>query len=222
MAPKATPAGASRVAPEDDGAALHRSIRARHPRFVHAVLADARITCAYRAEGVRFRSRWDGIRHALRLMWVSDAFFAQVCYRAKARLQQLGVPVLPVLAHRLAMSSAQVCIGDPVVVEPGIYVAHGQIVIDGVSEVGSGAVFFPWVTVGLRAGDFTGPRIGRNVKVGTGAKVIGAVTIGEGASIGANAVVVDDVPPGGVAVGVPARQPSVGAGSRSQSSQTQE
>jgi serine O-acetyltransferase len=128
-----------------------------------------------------------------------------VLYRAKARMQALGIPVLPRLAHRLAMSVAQVCIGDPVVVEPGIYIAHGQVVIDGLSEVGSGAVFFPWVTVGLRSGDFNGPTIGRNVRVGTGAKIVGPIKVGDGASIGANAVVVSDVPANATAVGVPAR-----------------
>jgi serine O-acetyltransferase len=57
----------------------------------------------------------------------------------------------------------------------------------------------------LRAGDFNGPTIGRNVHVGTGAKIVGPVKLGDGASIGANAVVVSDVPPNATAVGVPAR-----------------
>lgn len=179
--------------------------RQRHPRFLEALLADARITAAYRAERFEFRSDLDGVVQALRLMWESDAFLAQALYRAKARWQALGIPILPRLAHRLAMAVAQVCIGDPVVVEPGIYIAHGQVVIDGVTEVRAGAVFFPWVTVGLRAGDFNGPDIGENVKVGTGAKVVGPVKVGANASIGANAVVVSDVPPGATAVGVPAR-----------------
>jgi serine O-acetyltransferase len=61
------------------------------------------------------------------------------------------------------------------------------------------------VTIGLRAGDYRGAVIERNVSIGTGAKVIGGVTVGEGATIGANAVVVDDVPPGVTVVGAPAR-----------------
>ena len=182
-----------------------RSVRARHPNFLEAVVADAKITLAFRAERVPMDSSRDHLVQSLRLMWDSDAFAAQVAYRAKARLQALGVPVLPRLAHRLAMALAQVCIGDPVVVEPGIYLAHGQVVIDGLTEVQSGAVFFPWVTIGLRAGDFNGPTIGRNVHIGTGAKVIGPVTIGEGANVGANAVVLTDVPEKATAVGVPAK-----------------
>lgn len=177
----------------------------RNPPFLKAVKADARIALAYRAEPFRFTSKWEAARHVLRLMWASDSFFALVMYRLKASCLARGVPVIPSMAHRLAMASAQVCIGDPVVVEPGIYLAHGQVVIDGITEVHQGAVFFPWITVGLRAGDFHGPTIGANVKVGTGAKVIGPVTVGANANIGANAVVVDDVPAGATVVGVPAR-----------------
>ena len=145
-------------------------------------------------------------------MWVSDAFLAHACYRAKARMQALGIPIAPRLAHRLAMLIAQVCIGDPVVMQPGVYVAHGQIVVDGMTSVATGVEIFPWVTVGLRAGDFQGPTIGKRVSIGTGAKIIGPVTIGMGARIGANAVVVADVEAGATMVGAPARPVGRGAG----------
>ncbi len=189
-----------------DARAKHAEIRARHPRFIDAVLADARVNAAYRAERFEFGSRADAIVQALRLMWVTDAFAGQVLYRAKARMQQLGIPILPRIAHRLAMGIAQICIGDPVVVHPGIYIAHGQVVVDGFVEVKPGAVLFPWVTVGLRAGNFQGPTLENDVHLGTGSKVIGPITIGAGARIGANAVVVDDVPPGATVVGVPGRR----------------
>jgi len=103
------------------------------------------------------------------------------------------------------MRTAQICIGDPVVIEPGIYIAHGQVVIDGFSTVSSGVVLFPWVTIGLRAGDFAGPTIGEGAQIGTGAKIIGPVTVGAHASVGANAVVVKDVAPGTTVVGIPAK-----------------
>jgi len=151
------------------------------------------------------RSRADVVIQICRLAWVSDAFFAQICYRAKARLQALRVPLLPQLCHRLAMVTSQVCIGDQVVIEPGLCLPHGKVVVDGFVRIGSGAVLFPWVTIGLVADEFRGPTLGDDVHVGTGAKVIGPITIGSGARIGANAAVIDDVPPGATAVGVPAR-----------------
>ena len=103
------------------------------------------------------------------------------------------------------MALAQVSIGDPVVVGPGVYLIHGQVVIDGLVEIAEGAVIAPFVTIGLRAGDVQGATIGPGVQIGTGAKVIGPVRIGAGATIGANAVVVDDVPEGATVVGAPAR-----------------
>jgi len=182
------------------------TVESRHPTLWQAVLADAEITTRFRMEEWKVRSRAGAICQALRLMWVSDAFLAQCLYRVKTRFQVLGIPVLPRIAHRLAMISAQVCIGDPVVVQPGIYLAHGQVVIDGIVHVDAGAVIFPWVTIGLQAGNLQGPTIERDVHIGTGAKILGPVTIGAGAHIGANAVVVHDVRPASTVVGIPARE----------------
>lgn len=183
-----------------------RGIRAKFPPFRQAVWGDASATAFFRGERHQFRSRFDALVQVLRLCWVSDAFLAQVLYRAKASMQRREIPILPRIAHKLAMATAQVSIGDPVIVQPGLYVIHGQIVIDGLVEIGPGAVIAPWVTIGLRAGNVRGATVGHGVHIGTGAKVIGPVRIGAEAHIGANAVVVDDVPPGVTAVGAPARQ----------------
>jgi serine O-acetyltransferase len=194
--------------PTIDGQSAMAARRANHPRFFTALIGDARTTAAYRAERFEFHGRADALMQALRLMWVSDAFAAQALYRAKARMQALGIPILPRIAHRLAMMTAQVCIGDPVVMQPGVYIAHGQVVIDGIVDIHPGVVIFPWVTVGLRAGNFQGPKILEGVHIGTGAKVIGPVTVGKGARIGANSVVVGDVAPRTTVVGAPARPAS--------------
>lgn len=185
--------------------AFWRELRSRHPGLREALAADARLTAVFRGERHEFTSRLDAAVQMLRLAFVSDAFLAQALYRAKASLQAHGVPVLPRIAHRLAMATAQVSIGDPVVVHPGVYVIHGQVVVDGLVEIHSGVVLAPFVTIGLRAGNHQGAMIGPGASIGTGAKVIGPVTIGAGAVIGANAVVVDDVPPGVTVVGAPAR-----------------
>ena len=174
-------------------------------RLLDSILADARVNAAFRGERHEFRSHADAIGQALRLALVSDAFIGQALYRVKARLQALGVPVLPRLAHRLAIVSSQVMIGDPVSVAPGVYLVHGQVVIDGFTRIGTGVTIAPFVTIGLRAGNLQGPTIQDDVSIGTGAKVIGPVTVGARAVIGANAVVVDDVAPGATVVGAPAR-----------------
>jgi serine O-acetyltransferase len=78
-------------------------------------------------------------------------------------------------------------------------------VIDGLTEIGPEARIAPFVTVGLRNGEIEGPRIGAGVEIGTGAKVLGRIEVGDGASVGANAVVIADVQPGATVVGAPAR-----------------
>jgi serine O-acetyltransferase len=196
-------AGAS--AERESRRAFWRALRARHPGLREALVADARVTALHRGERHEFRSRFDAAAQMLRLAWVSDAYGAQIAYRAKARMQAAGVPVLPRLAHRVAMSLAQVSIGDPVIVHPGVYIVHGQVVADGLVEIHTGVTIAPFVTIGLRAGDVQGATIERDVSIGTGAKVIGPVTVGAGARIGANAVVVGNVPPGATVVGAPAR-----------------
>lgn len=182
-----------------------KKVRKEHPSFFRAVAADARISLAYRAEPHNFNSRIRLCIQVFRLIWVGDAFFALVMYRAKARLQYFRVPVVPTLLHRFAMMHSQVCIGSPVVIEPGIYIAHGQVVIDGLVTIGRDVVIFPFVNIGLKAGNFQGPKVNSGVHIGTGAKIIGPITVGDGAVIGANAVVVSSVEAGQTVGGVPAR-----------------
>jgi serine O-acetyltransferase len=81
------------------------------------------------------------------------------------------------------------------------------IVIHGNCVIGDGCRIRQNTTIGVRTLDDleAAPILGRDVDVGAGAVIVGRVTIGEGAAVGANAVVLQDVPPGALAVGVPAR-----------------
>lgn len=83
---------------------------------------------------------------------------------------------------------------------------HG-IVIHGASVIGNDCVIRQGVTLGIRdeAAPFAAPQLGDRVSVGAGAKILGEVKIHDGAKIGANAVVLSDVPKDASAVGIPAR-----------------
>jgi serine O-acetyltransferase len=90
----------------------------------------------------------------------------------------------------------------------GVVVEHqGGIVIHGNAVIGDACVIRQGVTLGNRdeRSPAAAPRLGRGVSVGAGAKILGGVVIGDRARIGANAVVLIDVPAGATAVGVPAR-----------------
>ena len=181
-------------------------VHAHAPRVFDAWIEDAKIAKQARGEKPEFRSRLDGILQAIRLMWVSDSFGALALYRVQARAHTLGIPIVPRLAHHLSMMTSQVCIGFPVLVHPGVLIPHGQVVIDGITEIESGVALRPWVTIGLVDKVHQGPTIGKDVKIGTGAKVLGPVVVGDRARIGANAVVLDDVKPDVSVVGAPARE----------------
>lgn len=177
------------------------------PSFRYSVTLDTHVVSFHRGEffDAATASPWFIAYRALRLMWVSDAFFAQVAYRARLRLRAKGVPLLPRLLHKLSMITSQLSIDEMVQIAPGVNIAHGQAIIGGLTSIGHGCTISPWVSIGLQAGDVHGPKIGENVFIGTGAKILGDLEIGDGAVIGSQALVMNDVPAGAIVAGIPAK-----------------
>jgi serine O-acetyltransferase len=174
---------------------LMRKRRARHPSLRHAVVADARLALMHQY-GPAPRRGAGTLLQILSLCWSSDAFLAQAIYRIRAALQRRGVPILPQLCHRLSVAIAGLNIGDPVIIHSGVHILHGKVVIDGVTEIRTGAVIGPFVSIGLLSGSIIGPTIEEDVMVGANASVLGELTVRRGATIGANAAVFRDVPAG--------------------------
>jgi serine O-acetyltransferase len=93
---------------------------------------------------------------------------------------------------------------------PGLVIPHTQGTIIGAGHIGKNVTIFQQVTIGARLAEFrfdyaARPHVGDGVVVGAGAKVLGPIRLEENAVVGANAVVLKDVPRGCLAVGVPAR-----------------
>ncbi|GGB29939.1 serine acetyltransferase [Flexivirga endophytica] len=116
------------------------------------------------------------------------------------------------LPARLMSQAARIATG--VEIHPGaqigkrFFIDHGMgVVIGETAEVGDDVMLYHGVTLGGRSLDRVKrhPTIGNRVTIGAGARLLGPVTVGEEAQIGANAVVVRDVPSYSVAVGVPAK-----------------
>ena len=109
-----------------------------------------------------------------------------------------------VLRHRFwsVVTGADIPLGSKI--GGGLYLPHPNgVVIHPQAEIGPNCLIFQQVTVGMANGGL--PSLGGHVDVGAGAKVLGAVHVGNHARIGANAVVLEDVPAAAVSVGVPAR-----------------
>jgi len=90
-----------------------------------------------------------------------------------------------------------------------VFIDHGMgVVIGETAEVGDDVTLYHGVTLGGTTWNKgkRHPTLGRGVVVGAGAKILGPITVGDGARVGSNAVVVKDVPAGATVIGVPARQ----------------
>lgn len=115
------------------------------------------------------------------------------------------------LAYKILRTAVQIATGVELPCETRVgrrlRIDHfGSIIVSGDTEIGDDVVLRQGVTLGLRRTNQRGaPRIGNRVDIGAGAKILGPVNIGDGAVIGANAVVLQDVPSGAMAVGIPAR-----------------
>jgi serine O-acetyltransferase len=104
-----------------------------------------------------------------------------------------------VLQHLMKPMSHLYLFGD---IGPGLFIEHGCCTLVGVRKMGANCWINQQVSVGWAHDDC--PTIGQNVRIHAGAKVMGGVTVGDNCTIGANAVVVKNVPPNCTVVGVPA------------------
>lgn len=146
--------------------------------------------------------------------WSSQGFWVMVVYRFgrwryTIRNSMLRKPFS--LLYRACFKMVQVLTGIElpceVPVGKNFRIDHfGDIIISGYASFGDNCIIRNGVTVGLKnIEEKTAPRIGNNVNIGTGAKILGNITVGNNVDIGANAVVITSVPDDSIAVGVPAK-----------------
>jgi serine O-acetyltransferase len=93
---------------------------------------------------------------------------------------------------------------------PGLFLPHTQGTVIGAWRIGANATIFQGVTLGAKEIDFTyaehsRPTVGDYVTIGSGAKVLGGLTLADKVRVGANSVVLSNVPEGVLVVGAPAR-----------------
>jgi serine O-acetyltransferase len=131
---------------------------------------------------------------------------ALLVHRVAHSLHEAGIPVVP---RSLSMASRMLTgieIHPAARIGRGFFIDHGAgVVIGETAEIGDDVTLYQGVTLG-GTGFATGkrhPTLQDNVTVGAGAKLLGAITVGHGAKIGANSVVIHDVMPNSTVVGNP-------------------
>jgi serine O-acetyltransferase len=139
------------------------------------------VMAVYRFGRWRYKIRWRAIRIPFSFLYKAFWILSQI-------LTGIELPCETVLGRRFRIDH------------------FGGIVISGDAVFGEDCVIRNGVTVGLKnTGQSGSPIIGDRVDIGAGAKILGPIRIGNDVAIGANAVVLSDVPANSIAVGVPAR-----------------
>jgi serine O-acetyltransferase len=116
--------------------------------------------------------------------------------------------IVYIILHKLIEIICGITIGSTAVIGRRLCIEHhGCIVIHGASIIGDDCLIRHGVTLGNTGLDdpFGAPRVGHRVQIGAGAKILGRISVGNNVIIGANAVVIRDVPDNAVMGGVPAR-----------------
>jgi serine O-acetyltransferase len=155
--------------------------------------AHERDPSAHGISSLEILSSWPGVQ-------------AVLAHRVAHALHEHHVPIAPRLISYVARTITGIEIHPAATIGDALFIDHGMAVVIGeTAEIGDNVTLYQGVTLG-GTGFATGkrhPTVGDNVTVGSGAKLLGPIEVGHGAKVGANSVVITDVPPNSTVVGVP-------------------
>jgi len=135
---------------------------------------------------------------------LTDGTSAMILFRISDFLQRHYLGILGMFVSKFNYHWNSIVIGQGAKFGEGFVILHSVgVVINGATICGKNLIIEHGVTIG--AEKYQIPKLGDNIFIGSGAKVLGNVTIGNNVKIGANAVVVKDIPDNVTAVGVPAK-----------------
>ncbi|ELC8441185.1 serine O-acetyltransferase [Clostridium perfringens] len=146
-------------------------------------------------------------RSKIEVLLLYQSIHVLIFYRIANRLYRFKLFFLARLISQLGRFFTGIEIHPGAKIGKGLFIDHGMgVVIGETAEIGDNVTIYHGVTLG-GTGKEKGkrhPTVGNNVIIGCGAKVLGPINIGDEAKIGANAVVLKDVPQGKTVVGIPA------------------
>jgi serine O-acetyltransferase len=172
-------------------------VSARSIREIRSSVATARSRdpAARGVSQLEILATWPGV-HAL------------LAHRLAGALHSAGVPLLPRAIAAVSRAVTGIEIHPAAQIGEGFFIDHGMgVVIGETAEIGDNVTLYQGVTLG-GTGFATGkrhPTVQDNVTIGSGAKLLGPITVGHGSKIGAGSVVIHDVPPHSTVVGNPGR-----------------
>lgn len=141
---------------------------------------------------------------------LSPRFAPVFLYRVSYACSKNKIIILPKLFSLLNFVIFGIEISPQIEIGPGLFFPHTQGTVIGANKIGANAIIFQQVTFGARELDMgfnpsLRPNVGDNVTVGSGAKILGGITIGNNSTIGANSVVISDTLENMTYAGVPAK-----------------
>jgi serine O-acetyltransferase len=159
----------------------------------HVAAARGRDPATSNASTVEILATWPGVQ-------------AVLAYRIAHRLHSRSIPLVPLAISYVARAVTGIEIHPGARIGQGFFIDHGAgVVIGETTEIGDDVTVYQGVTLGgtgFQAGK-RHPTVEDNVTIGSGAKLLGPIEVGHGAKVGANSVVVEDVPPCSTVVGNP-------------------
>ena len=146
-------------------------------------------------------------RTKLEVLLLYQSIHVLIFYRIAHGLYKIKLFFLARLVSQLGRFFTGIEIHPGAKIGKGLFIDHGMgVVIGETAEIGDNVTIYHGVTLGGTGKDNgkRHPTVGNNVIIGCGAKILGPISIGDGAKIGANSVVLKNVPKGKTAVGIPA------------------
>jgi len=172
------------------------------------IISLAIIAFLHRRELKAISERDPAATNYIEVLLTYAGLHAVILYRIAHFFFQVRIPILPRIISQAGRTLTGIEIHPGANIGKGLFIDHGTgVVIGETTIIGDNVTLFQGVTLG-GTGKERGkrhPNVENNVVIGTGAKILGNITIGDNSYIGANAVVLNDVPPNSTVVGVPGR-----------------